>query len=729
MFKRKYLMILLLSMLLVCAVTQVNAADEPDNNLTDTDFEQPLSEVSENENLTSEIGTYTDLDNLLYDYYDVTLDKDYAYDSEKDSDLHNGVKITHSLILNGNNHTIYANGARFFSVFDVEYASISNLNFVNIYSPEFLENYDGNAYYYGGGIINTGGLYLENCTFINNFAFELGGAILSADNSTLYVENCNFVNNSVLDYMASGETTYGGAICSYGELVVGLCNFYNSNAENGGAIATFNIAYIWYSNFENNNATRKGGAIYNHLLNSCDVYNCTFKANVAAYGGAVNNAIATDCYFYDDNYATTKKGHCINTGVNINCKSQNNNSENYYDVINSKAFAYEPLRLIYNRTGDEKLEILVKSNPNGETVPGIQLNLRFEDSTGNYRYYLLTSDENGIASFPLSDFVNGTYKISIFFVNNYYNNTVKNYTLILGKVQSKIIFSTSIIFEYNSVGYIYFNVDGGTIEKKNIEVVNHKEAKIGLSGSTISISGLKVGKYTLRVISTPNENYLPGKGEISFTVKKATAVIKASKITVALKKGTLWTIKLVDSKNNKPISKMELTLKVYTGKKYKTVKGVTNSKGELKYKTSGLSKGTHKIVVSGKHAGYNFNTLKSSIKVIKPKALTFKLHKRQNDKNGALISYIVKDKKTKKGINGIKIKLQIYTGKKIKTITVKTKRSGKYNGAMGLATNELSVGKHKVIITPASIKYSGKAKTTMIIKKQAAKKQKYTHKL
>ena len=94
-----------------------------------------------------------------------------------------------------------------------------------------------------------------------------------------------------------------------------------------------------------------------------------------------------------------------------------------------------------------------------------------------------------------------------------------------------------------------------------------------------------------------------------------------------------------------------------------------------------------------------------------------------------MISYVVKDKKTKKGVNGIKIKLLIYTGKKVKTVTLKTKKKGKFNGAMGFATNELSVGKHKVVIVPASIKYSGSAKTTMIIKKAAKKKQSYSQKL
>ena len=77
---------------------------------------------------------------------------------------------------------------------------------------------------------------------------------------------------------------------------------------------------------------------------------------------------------------------------------------------------------------------------------------------------------------------------------------------------------------------------------------------------------------------------------------------------------------------------MEIALKIFTGKKFKTVTVKTNSKGIASFQTKKLSKGNHKVVVNGKHAGYNFNTVTTSIKVIKPKALKFKLKKKVDDK-------------------------------------------------------------------------------------------------
>lgn len=207
-------------------------------------------------------------------------------------------------------------------------------------------------------------------------------------------------------------------------------------------------------------------------------------------------------------------------------------------------------------------------------------------------------------------------------------------------------------------------------------------------------------------------------------VKKSTAVIKVSKAKVAYKKSTKWKIKLVDSKK-KPLSKTKILLKIYTGKKSKKVSVWTNAKGIATYNTKSLKAGTHKVVVSLADNTYNFKTVSSSIKVVKQTPLIIFAKKSTMDE-GALLSILVLNKKTKKQINGVKLKLLIYTGKKFKTITIKTKKFQKVNGMAGYATNQLSVGTHKVKIMPANIKYSGSKKTSMTIKKSAKKVKKWS---
>lgn len=226
-----------------------------------------------------------------------------------------------------------------------------------------------------------------------------------------------------------------------------------------------------------------------------------------------------------------------------------------------------------------------------------------------------------------------------------------------------------------------------------------------------------------KISQSPNDVLANGTGETSTNttpvVEKSTAVIKASKAKVAYKKGTKWKVKLVDSKN-KPIAKTKVVLKVYTGSKYKTVNLWTNAKGVASYNTKSLKAGTHKVVVSLADNTYNFKAIKSSIKVVKQKPLKI-FAKKTTMKEGALLTILVMNKKTKKLVNGVKLKLLIYTGKKYKTVTLKTKKFNGVKGMAGFATNQLSLGKHKVKIMPVDFKYSGSKTTSMTIKKSAKK--------
>lgn len=55
----------------------------------------------------------------------------------------------------------------------------------------------------------------------------------------------------------------------------------------------------------------------------------------------------------------------------------------------------------------------------------------------------------------------------------------------------------------------------------------------------------------------------------------------------------------------KVVNKLKLKIKVYTGKKYKTYKVTTNSKGIAKINTKALKKGKHKVVISSYNKNYS----------------------------------------------------------------------------------------------------------------------------
>lgn len=186
-------------------------------------------------------------------------------------------------------------------------------------------------------VTETGNLTLINVVIRNGISTNNGGGILSS--GSLHIINCSFVNNSA--GKISGAI-YGGAISSEGVLSIDGCNFINNNVYGcnvyGGAIYCINSASIINTNFTNNSAityienknsivyiTSQGGAIYGSNIS---IKNCNFINNsaisehvnqyVTAYellasGGAIDlggTSIIEGCSF-------------LNNSVNANRKSTN----------------------------------------------------------------------------------------------------------------------------------------------------------------------------------------------------------------------------------------------------------------------------------------------------------------------------------------------------------------------------------------------------------------------
>lgn len=677
--------LLLLILISICAISHVSAQDEMDliagDNITDIQsIEQTIDndacQVSDDEKLDAGNNDYRNIQKEIDNAQDGdTIDLEGEYVCDYLIVVNKSVKITGK----GEGATIKYNGSKntespFFHV-KANNVTLNNVNFI------------GGTFYWGGAITWQGdNAKIINCKFTDNVAtgdLGIGGAVLlMGDNCN--ITKCIFTNNRA--------DLYGGAL---------LCN------GTGGIIS-----------------------------------NCEFRENVVtgkeSHGGAVvfrgNNYIIDDCIFIDN--------HAFFSGGAVSALNENN-------IIKNSNFTGNYVKA----TSDED-----KVYGGGAILSLSNNNLTIDNCnfTGNY-----VNGGNGGAVF-LSR--NDTLKNSYFKANNasigndvcdglnIFKNTfvidydetreqavaviediaksvINNNTFIKIKINSSVEFYTGMVFQYGATGSITVKVTGGSLALSNITVLNHPEAKITFNGNLLTVSNLAVGSYTLRATTTPDENHTSVSGDLSITVNKATAVIQASAITVALKSGSSWAVKIVDSRNNNPISGMKINLNVYTGGKYQNVQLTTNSNGEAYYNTRSLAAGDHKIVVSGTHPGFFLNTFISSIKVVKQTALKFKLYKKNDDKGGSLRTYIVMNKKTKKGINGIKLKVLIYSGKKYKTFILKTKKikdkKGTHKGVMGFSTNQFSAGKHKVVIMPADIKYKGSVTTSIKITKSATKRPKF----
>ncbi|MHC5028468.1 MAG: right-handed parallel beta-helix repeat-containing protein, partial [Planctomycetota bacterium] len=169
----------------------------------------------------------------------------------------------------------------------------------------------------GGVVYSTGAPVFEQCLFIDNFCFGVGGGAIHHGGSwTLTLTDCEFTDN----WAGAGGT--GGAVYVEGSIMAVGCVFQGNDAERGGAVhALYADATINSCTFENNVAD-SGGAIYNEE-NSPFVTNSSFIGNTAelsdfpAGGGAIYNE-AVKAHFeacaFDGNEAAGDGGALRSTG-------------------------------------------------------------------------------------------------------------------------------------------------------------------------------------------------------------------------------------------------------------------------------------------------------------------------------------------------------------------------------------------------------------------------------
>lgn len=760
MFNKRYMAILLFLIIGVFAISQVSAADlnatdaiasdvandeiigdvankevssDLNNSETAIDVQSDDKAVS-NENddvLTANYGTFTDLNNLISSarvdsstgYATVRLDRDYAYDDDVDGNFYGGISIGKSVSIIGNDHNIFAHGAKVFKIpSSTNLVIISNLNFINIYDDDMIYGDDDFSFMTRGGAIeNYGNLLMTSCGFALNFA-KYGGAIYSGENSLLYLKSCYFLNNT-----ASFE---GGAVCNYGiTMVTGETGDYtvftNNTARYGGAISTNNELYVDNSGFIGNYAFATGGAIYNELGNISHIDDSGFYDNYAGnVAGAIYNSIVLNSEFDDANFADGDYGgHSMYKGVRINCICEDEIQTDFVNVIVSTGFSFESTTTAPYIQGSkgQAFQVLVTSNPNKEKIKGVKVRLSIDG--GKYNYTAVT-DENGLATFTLPELTDGTHSFTTSLDYSSFNNRETTDKIMVGKYDSPIEFDKDrIIYSYGDSGTTTVKITGGTV--RSASIVGHPDVIPNINGNKITITGLNPGSYTLNVDINPDDTHKSNMSSIGVTVNKRNAKIIVKAMTTYYNSGKKWTVSLRDTTSNRPLQYVKLTLRVYTGSSYRNYYATTNANGVATFAAaSKLNPGNHKVVVSYSNAKYNCPAATTYIKVNKM-TFSYVVTSRQYD-DGSRIDVQVRDKASNKPINGVKIKLVIYTGSRIsKTVVLTTANfDGKF-AWIAYATNMLTAGSHLVKIMPYDTsKYMGTRNAQLYIKAIATKKKK-----
>ena len=184
--------------------------------------------------ITDSFGSFTDLNNLILSSSGsvINLYKNYIYDPIKDAALTNGIVISKSITINGNDHYIDAdyNPIRIFT---------TNANVVlnNIAFKNSRLNGAGNA------ILANSPININNCTFDNNWASNCFGAAINLKGDNSNITYCTFTNNKAktgsaivvnsknnhiqYSYFKDNSKDYGGAMNYVSDISVsGGCTAY-----------------------------------------------------------------------------------------------------------------------------------------------------------------------------------------------------------------------------------------------------------------------------------------------------------------------------------------------------------------------------------------------------------------------------------------------------------------------------------------------------------------------
>lgn len=265
------------------------------------------------------ISSFTLLNRVIseLDLNVINLNDNILKNIEEFNSFKSGISINKNVVINGNGHTIDANGnGRIFNVYNTGNLTITNCTFIRC---DKITN--------GAAIYNKGNLNIINCNFSNNYAEERGGSIYNYDDGNMAISGCNFVNCSAFYYggainnygnlninfssftNCSSKNSAGGAIDTSGKLVVYECsfincsnnaiysrndlnisfsNFINCSASSGGAIGNSGKLVVYGCSFINCSATNQGGAIYIYRQNDIEIsfnsfINCLDKDSCPVY--------------------------------------------------------------------------------------------------------------------------------------------------------------------------------------------------------------------------------------------------------------------------------------------------------------------------------------------------------------------------------------------------------------------------------------------------------------
>ncbi len=496
-------------------------------------------------------------------------------------------------------------------------------------------------------------LNLTNSIFYWNYASNYGGAVYL----DCFKNNGDFENGAAKSYIKNttfdfNGADYGGAIFNFQQSEIIDSAFTRNYAHSGGgaiylnngqieendtyAAQTFGLEIHGNTSFINNTAGRYGGAIkiyaYSVPLEKgikgiLKIYdNVLFQNNSATTGGALSiidsDSLIKNAVFIKN--SADENGSAINGGLAVNCTFKDNSDPATYDteVINT---AEGKLTLSQSGSyyGDKTLTVTLVNKNTNEAIADASILLKT-----NGKEIQLYTNAKGQATYNVP-FTPGTYsatasvndddiKASAVTLNGI---KIAKAPITITPTKLSTTYASGKNFQVKVINSKTKKVVSGT--KLSLKVYTGKKyktvtVKTNSKGiATYAASTLAIGTHKIIVSNAQTNLYTGSAKTSSVKISKASYNIIAPTVTNGYKQAGSFKITVKNKASGKVVSGVKLTVKVYTGKKYKTYSLKTNSKGVATISTKALTKTTHKVVISTpKTTYYNAASKSSSIKIV-----------------------------------------------------------------------------------------------------------------
>ena len=450
--------------------------------------------------VTTDGTTFTDLNELINGNSDdtITLDKNYTYNPDIDSDFKNGVKIYRTVTIIGNGYTI--DGAGQARILDLQQGktTLKNITFKN----------GSQSFFFGGGAIRCVALVeITNCTFINNHAPS------------------------------------GGAVQLQGwDNVISDCVFIGNTADRGAAIELSTAAYnnitgcVFYDN-----------DIFASQADGCEINNNIFFNSTIAFDwtrnyNIDNNWFGNNATNYDE--MPVHEDYTINSWLFLNATADPDTISiiDTSDII-FKLYVYNP------NSGD------VSEYDSGLLYP-VNLNVTAINGTINKNTVKLGEpiifEPFALGSGSVTASIENATYMSIITVNKIQTEITGNAITATYNVNKDLVITLKDS-DGNPVSGVNVTVDLNGA--KTYTTDSNGQVKV-------SSKGLAPKAYTAKITFNGNTNYAKSTKDIKVTVKKATPKLTTKKKTFkTIPKTKKYTIVLKDN-TGKAIKKAKVTLKV-----------------------------------------------------------------------------------------------------------------------------------------------------------------------